>query len=64
MTYKVRVYYTGYFDAEVTAESAGEAIEAAEYIDFLDSEEYRNQFFDSLEVQPNETMLIGTYGTK
>ena len=64
MTYKVRVYYTGYFDAEVTAESAGEAIDAAEYIDFLSSEEYRNQFFDSLEVQPNETMLIGTYGTK
>lgn len=64
MTYKVRVYYTGYFDAEVTAESAGEAIDTAEYIDFLNSEEYRNQFFDSLEIQPNETILIGTYGTK
>lgn len=64
MIYKVRVYYTGYFDAEVTAESAGEAIDAAEYIDFLNSEEYRNQFFDSLEIQPNETMLIGIYGTK
>lgn len=64
MTYKVRVYYTGYFDAEVDAESVGEALDAAEYIDFLNSEEYRNQFFDSLEVQPNETILIGTYGTK
>lgn len=64
MTYKVRVYYTGYFDAEVDAKSVGEALDAAEYIDFLNSEEYRNQFFDSLEIQPNETMLIGTYGTK
>lgn len=60
--YTVRVFHTGYFDAEVSAESVEEALEAAEYINPFDSEEYRNQFFDSLEVQPTETMLLGEYG--
>lgn len=60
--YTVRVFLTGYFDAEVSAESPIEAMEAAEYIDPFDSEEYRSQFLDSLEVQPTETMLLGKYG--
>lgn len=56
--YKVRVYFSGYFDAEVNAINDKEAIYLAEYINPLDDECYREQLLSSLEIQPTETQIL------